>query len=247
MKTLVSRNLPGFVYTVCITSAVAALDCVMGGLNFFLSLYISVRFRRRLTCYLHDRYLSTKQFYYRMTVSSNNVDNPDQRIQNDSAQVTVGLVTILCIIASAMLQISVYTCYVVMTVGWKGTAIIYIYYLITSIVNQTLMSPIVALTYNQDRLEGNFRFHHARVRTGAEAIAFTGGEEETKAALNQDFRRALRNQTAQIFRQSYLNLFTGFIGNGNAMLGYSVAALTVFTNPTFQNYSTADLAEAITQ
>ena len=87
MKTLVSRNLPGFVYTICITSAVAALDCIMGGLNFFLSLYISVRFRRRLTYHLHDRYLSQKQFYYRMTLSANNVDTPDQRIQNDSAQV----------------------------------------------------------------------------------------------------------------------------------------------------------------
>ena len=87
MKTLVSRNLPGFIYTICITSAVAALDCIMGGLNFFLSLYISVRFRRRLTYHMHDRYLSTKQFYYRMTLSANNVDNPDQRIQNDSAQV----------------------------------------------------------------------------------------------------------------------------------------------------------------
>ena len=32
------------------------------------------------------------------------------------------------------------------------------------------------------------------MRTGAEAIAFTGGEEETKVSLNEDFRRALRNQ-----------------------------------------------------
>mmetsp|Transcript_26487 Transcript_26487/g.63914 ORF Transcript_26487/g.63914 Transcript_26487/m.63914 type:complete len:216 (+) Transcript_26487:82-729(+) len=67
MKTLVSRNLPGFLYTLCITSAVAGLDCIMGGLNFFLSLYISVRLRRRLTYYLHDHYLSHKKFYYHMT------------------------------------------------------------------------------------------------------------------------------------------------------------------------------------
>ena len=109
------------------------------------------------------------------------------------------------------------------------------------------MSPIVALTYNQDKLEGNFRFHHARVRTGAESIAFVGGEEETKFGLNEDFKKALANQTAQIFKQSYLNLFTGFIGNGNAMLGYCVAALTIFTNPEYATYSPADLAESITQ
>ena len=62
-----------------------------------------------------------------------------------------------------------------MCIAAQGTAIIYVYYLITSIINKKLMSPIVALTYNQDKLEGNFRFHHARVRTSAEAIAFTAG------------------------------------------------------------------------
>ena len=231
MKTLVNRNLPGFIYTTCITSAVAALDCVMGGLNFFLSLYISMRLRQRLTLHLQDRYLSQKQTYYHMTQHGNLVDNPDQRIQNDAAQVTVGLVTLICIIFSSLLQVSIYTFYVTYTVGWRGTLIVYVYYFITAIINKMLMSPIVALTYNQDKLEGNFRFHHARVRTGAESIAFTGGEEETKFGLNEDFRKALANQTTQIFKQSYLNLFTGFIGNGNAMLGYCVAALTIFTNP----------------
>jgi len=175
------------------------------------------------------------------------VDNPDQRIQNDAAQVTVGLVTLICIIFSSLLQVSIYTFYVTYTVGWRGTLIVYVYYFITAIINKMLMSPIVALTYNQDKLEGNFRFHHARVRTGAESIAFTGGEEETKFGLNEDFRKALANQTTQIFKQSYLNLFTGFIGNGNAMLGYCVAALTIFTNPEYATYSPADLAESITQ
>jgi len=145
----------------------------------------------------------------KLTLTYDAVDNPDQRIQNDSAQVTVGLVTVLCIIVSSCLQIGVYTCYVTWTVGWHGTLIIYVYYAITSLINKKLMSPIVALTYNQDKLEGNFRFHHARVRTSAEAIAFTAGEEETKVALGEDFGKALRNQTTQIFKQSYLNLFTG--------------------------------------
>lgn len=247
VKTLVSRNLPGFIYTTCITCAVAALDCVMGGLNFFLSLYISMRLRQRLTLHLTERYLSSKQTYYHMAQHSKLVDNPDQRIQNDAAQVTVGLVTLICIIASSLLQVAIYTFYVTFTVGWHGTLIVYVYYLITVIINKQLMSPIVALTYNQDKLEGNFRFHHARVRTGAESIAFAGGEEETKFGLNEDFKKALANQTTQIFKQSYLNLFSGFIGNSNAILGYCIAALTIFTNADYASYTAADLAESITQ
>ena len=47
--------------------------------------------------------------------------------------------------------------------------------------------------------------------------------------------------------QAYLNLFTGAIGNGNAMLGYAIAALTIFTHPEYEGYSAPDLAEAITQ
>lgn len=64
-----------------------------------------------------------------------------------------------------------------------------------------------------------------------QSIAFTGGEEETKFGLNEDFKKALANQTAQIFKQSYLNLFTGFIGNGNAMLGYCVAGILSQSSP----------------
>ena len=47
------------------------------------------------------------------------------------------------------MQIAVYTCYVTWTVGWHGTLIIYVYYIITAFINKKLMSPIVALTYNQ--------------------------------------------------------------------------------------------------
>jgi len=110
-----------------------------------------MRLRQRLTLHLQERYLSPKQTYYHMTQHSALVDNPDQRIQNDAAQVTVGLVTLICIIFSSLLQVSIYTFYVTYTVGWRGTMIVYVYYFITAIFNKMLMSPIVALTYNQVR------------------------------------------------------------------------------------------------
>jgi hypothetical protein len=79
--------------------------------------------------------------------------------------------------------------------------------------NRSVRSPVAVHTAqlhspgaNQIRLYVLFRvIFQADLKVGLSQA----GEEETKFSLSEDFGKALRNQTTQIFKQSYLNLFTG--------------------------------------
>lgn len=250
MKSLIEMNAPKFVNTMFATALVGMLDAAADGLNFFLSLYLSLRLRNNLTIHLHDRYVNKDLTFYKIARFKGDIDNPDQRIQNDASQVTVGLVTTIAILASTLLSMTIYTIYVTVQVGFHATLIIYAYYILTGLVNKMLMSPIVALTYNQDKLEGNFRYNHVRLRTYAEAVAFLGGEREEHQALTRDLTLALSNQLKLIFRQSALNLFTSLLGNSNSILGYCIVAFGLFHGGKMvspQMDSPGAMAEKITQ
>ena len=76
--------------------------------------------------------------------------------------------------------------------GWYGVVGIYMFFLVSTVINKFLMGPIVSLIFQQERQEGNFRynclilfpgvdpvclsianrFHHVQVRANSEAVAF---------------------------------------------------------------------------
>ena len=247
LRTLIERDLHRFIAAMSSTALVALLDSILSGLNFFLVLYVGVRLRNRLTTHLHDRYVSNKHLYYQLAVKDNNIDNPDQRIQSDVANITVGLVTVICILCSSVMQIAFYSVYVTYKVGMHCTAVIYAYYIFSTLVNRVLMAPIVKLTYNQDRLEGFFRYNHATLRACAESVAFSGGEAEVKHGLASDLAAVLRNQHKKILRESFLNFFGSVVSNGNSLMGFFIAGMTVFNNPAFASVKQSEMGEVLTQ
>jgi hypothetical protein len=62
-------------------------------------------------------------------------------------------------------------------VGITATLIIYAYYILTGYVNKMLMSPIVALTYNQVQLSATHRGQQAAIRMPAMQCICTGETE----------------------------------------------------------------------
>lgn len=68
-----------------------------------------------------------------------------------------------------------------------------------------VMSRIVRLVFVQEKLEGDFRFSHVRVRTSAESIALYNGGEREQAYVNSIFADLLQNKLKIVKMHFVLN------------------------------------------
>jgi ATP-binding cassette subfamily D (ALD) protein 4 len=68
------------------------------------------------------------------------------------------------------------------------------YFFVGYLVSKLIMSPIVRIVFNQEKLEGDFRFAHIRVRSYAEAIALFDGAERERDDAEKTFTELLKNK-----------------------------------------------------
>uniref|UniRef100_A0A6B2KX08 ABC transporter domain-containing protein n=1 Tax=Arcella intermedia TaxID=1963864 RepID=A0A6B2KX08_9EUKA len=122
------------------------------------------------------------------------LDNPDQRIANDIDAATTSFVRIVTI-GTKGLTLLIYLTYSYNAIaGPKATAVIYCISIGLMVMYRLLLKPLAKYTFEQERLEGDFRYAHARIRDYAEAISFYEGEPMEKAHALTAFERVLANQ-----------------------------------------------------
>ncbi|MED6282420.1 ATP-binding cassette sub- D member 4 [Characodon lateralis] len=79
--------------------------------------------------------------------------------------------------------ISYYTYQCFQSTGWIGPVSIFGYFVVGTIANKILMGPIVSTLFEQEKLEGDFRFKHMQIRVNAESVAFYRHEIAIKSRL----------------------------------------------------------------
>jgi ABC-type uncharacterized transport system fused permease/ATPase subunit len=77
------------------------------------------------------------------------------------------------------------------------------FFVVITFTNRLILKPIVRLVFQQERLEGDFRFLHVRLRESTESIAMYRGEDLELKYINESFRCLLKNQI-QIVHWEYL-------------------------------------------
>lgn len=137
----------------------------------------------------------------------NEVDNPDQRIQEDVYSFTsfslsffltivgtvIDLVSFSIILFSVMPQLFI-AIIVFATLGTAATVII--------------GKVLVRLNYESLQREADFRFSLVRIRENAESIAFYNGEAVEEKQTKQKFLRAIENSNLINIAQRNLDVFT---------------------------------------
>jgi len=168
--------------------------------------------------FIHD--WTSDQAHYRMQLLDRGTDNPDQRIAEDLrlfVDLTLSLsLGLLSAVATLIVFIDLlWTLSGPMTIGgiavpgylvWIALA----YAIAGSFLTHWVGKPLIALDFNQQRFEADFRFSLVRLRENSEGIALYRGEPEEAANLRQRFAAVIGNWWALMLRQKKLTWLTSF-------------------------------------
>ena len=232
--------LPDFCWLIAVLIAAVVMA-------FYLAEVLEIRWRRWFTKKLLARWFEHRAFYQlelmRNMPGSQMPDNPDQRIHEDvqrfvnsscglATGFTLSLATLMVfgarlagiddgadlVIAGESLNIPGFMLWVALLYCGAGTLATY-----------WLGRALKQMNFELQKREALFRYHMARVRDNAEAIALDRAQEVEHFQLDQKLEALLQAKYALVKRQTRLGWFTNFFSNLSTLFPYLVLAERYFT------------------
>ena len=215
--------------------------------RFYLTQLLEVRWRAWMTHTYLQRWLASQAFYRlelaRFSGNSPNADNPDQRIQEDinlfttySVSLSMGLLNAVVTLASFIGILWSLSGAFAFSLGGSNYSIpgfmvwmAVLYCAAGSVITHYIGRPQIALNFQQQKAEADFRHHMVRVREYSESIALDKGEDVERAQLDLRFSRVLSNYLLLIKKQKNLVWFTNFFGQAAVVFPFIVAAPRFFS------------------
>lgn len=223
------KNFAEFQKQIWIFIGLAAVFIISAVYRLYFKQWLTIRWRRWLTDKFIGRYLSEK-VYYRLQMGEAQADNPDQRIADDINQFISLTSTLFLGIMSAVLTLAAFSRILwnlsgeitlpyidVVVPGYMMWAAI-LYALVGSGLTYLIGKPLISLSFQQERVEADFRFSLIRLRENAEGIALYQGEREERRGLLIRFNEVMKNYWSIMNRTKFITFFT---------VGYNQAA-TIF-------------------
>ena len=211
---------------ILVFSWIATLTIVTTVSQIYFVQWLQIRWRGWMTESFLRRWMHAGT-HYRMRLLGNPADNPDQRIAEDTARfVGAGSASGLLDIGISLLgqsvtlvsflfilwNLSVSTPLVIFGKNYNIPGYLVWAALIYSIIGTTLThwlgKPLVSLNFEQQRLEGDFRFSLVRLRERAEEVALLHGEQTERERLRERFAFIVGNWYRIMSRQKNLTLLT---------------------------------------
>ncbi len=192
--------------------------------------------------WLTERYLADwlkDRAYYRLQLLDKGTDNPDQRIAEDlnifvdlTLSLSLGLLSAVVTLASfvgilwaisgaltvAGVEIPGYMVWVAVIYALAGTWLTHL-----------IGRPLIAIGFDQQRFEANFRFALVRLRENAEGVALYRGEPGELVNFRGRFANVIANWWAKMLKQKQLTWFTSFYGQVAIIFPFVVASPRFFS------------------
>ena len=193
-NTLVAYDKAGFWNIVAVYAFCLVLALPFRGIQSYLVPKLGLLWRQWLSQRLLDRYMDHRAYYLINPddETGGEIDNPDQRITQDTAsftntslQVTVGIIEALLTFFSFVIilwSISVSLASILLIYAVGGTALVVF-----------ISRRLVKLNNAQLRLEADFRYGMVHVRDNAESIAFYRGEQQESREVGRRLDHAIVN------------------------------------------------------
>ena len=206
---LQEKDEPTFWIQIIVFAVLAIIHILRSLLALYMQQAFTIRWREDLNERVLAKWLGNKN-YYRLFFLKNQVDNPDQRIQQDVASfVGISLGLVLGLITS-MVSVVAFT-----VILWnlsgpmsvfgvelsKGLVfILFVYVLIATVFAFKIGRPLIRLNFLDERLNANYRYSLIRIREYAESVAFYSGEKVENFKLTQRFKGVIENVWHIVYR-----------------------------------------------
>ncbi|WP_109843729.1 ABC transporter ATP-binding protein/permease [Aggregatibacter aphrophilus] len=188
---------------------IAGFSVTAALISYYLNQRFSINWIEWLNTELLEKWMD-KRAYYKSQYMSNNLDNPDQRIQQDIqsyVKTTLSLSTGVIDAVTSMIS------YTILLWGLAGPmtllgveiprAMVYLvfaYVIFTTLIAFWLGKPLIRLNFANEKLNANYRYSLIRVKEYAESVAFYAGEKVEKNLLYKQFRAVIQNMWDIVFR-----------------------------------------------
>ncbi len=227
--------MPGFVPIVVIYIPIAIYRT-------WLNQLLQIRWRRWLTDHLLTDWLADRA-YYTISLTADpaglGTDNPDQRISDDLRKfvedtLRLGLGLLSNVVSLFNFALILWTLSGAVTLlgitipGYMLWAAI-LYAAIGSVLTHYVGRPLAMLSFQQERVEADFRFSLVRLRENTEGVALYGGEQAEKVGLIDRFAAVFLNWRAIMQRQKLLNALTAGYEQAASIFPIVVAAPRYFS------------------
>src|SRR5512141_1258033 len=195
----------------------ATIYIAMAVYAFYLNQMLQIRWRRWLTDSYLDQWLRDRA-YYRLQLSGNPADNPDQRIAEDmklfvdqslnlalgflNAVVTLGAFVGILWGLSGPLEIPYNGGHIVIPGYMVWSALLYA--VVGTWLTHKIGKTLIGLNFDQQRFEADFRFGLVRFRENTEGVALYNGERDELRSFRQRFEDVVRNWWKIMRRQKRL-------------------------------------------
>ena len=220
-NALQDRNWDSFVAELMVFCVLAAAFIVLRVYQLYLNQWLQIRWRRWMTAQYVGHWLNGAN-HYRMQMLGDAADNPDQRIAEDIKQfielglfVGVGLLGSIVSLGSFVIILWGLSAAAPLTIfgeAWNIPGYLVWaalgYAAVGTLLTHLIGRPLIALNFNQQRYEADFRFNLVRVRENSEQIALLRGEHAERGRLMERFLNVVNNWLAIMTRQKRLTFLT---------------------------------------
>ncbi|XP_053923698.1 lysosomal cobalamin transporter ABCD4 isoform X4 [Cuculus canorus] len=210
-EVLGNKDISGFKRVTAVALILIVVNSTLKSFDQFICSMMYVSWRKSLTEYLHKCYFQG-QVYYNLHVLREDIDNPDQRISQDVERFCKQLSSMASKVIISPFTLAYYTYQCFHSTGWLGPVSIFGYFVIGTIVNKVLMSPIVSKLVQQEKLEGDFR----------------AGQVE-HARTNRRLQSLLQTQRELIGKELWLYIGINTFDYLGSILSYVVIAIPIFS------------------
>lgn len=219
--------------------------------NQYITSWIQLRWKRWMTSYYMDLWLSDNT-HYKMQVTGSETDNPDQRISEDIIQFithtwnyTFSFVQNLLTMGTYLAMLWDLSATIPLIVGGKdisfpGYLIVLsiLYAIITTVISHVFGKQLSRLNYNQQMYDANFRYSLVRIRENSEQIALLNGESVEHAKAMSIFGDSVLNTFMTMGRNMKYGMATTALSYVDAMMFTFILGPAYFFHGAMDGYGT---------